>query len=333
VTDNTGCTATASATITQPTSLAISANVTSNVNCNAGSNGAISSNPSGGTGAYTYAWTPAGGTGQNASGLTVGSYTVTVTDAHGCTATASATITEPTSLTATTSVGGSIACNGATGGTAQVTAGGGTGAYTYSWSNGATSSGIGPVTGGTYTITVTDGNGCTATATATITQPAALTIAQGSHNTSSITLCNGSAWAITSGGTGPYTYVWSPGGGTTDTINGLCMGSYCCKVTDSHGCVDSICMNIATGIPGITNASSIKIYPDPTNGFFTISGVLKGQIIEMYDYLGQMISSTVADNNADMHINITDKPNGVYLVRIVSKYGEQVIGVKIMKTN
>ncbi|REJ81428.1 MAG: HYR domain-containing protein, partial [Bacteroidetes bacterium] len=163
VTDANGCTATASATITQPAQLTLDASVTSNVSCNGGNNGAVTLTPNGGTAPYTYNSTAT-------SGLTAGTYNYQVTDANGCTATASATITQPSQLTLSASVTSNVSCFGGNNGSVSLTPSGGTGAHTIS---GDATSGL---TAGTYNYQVTDANGCTATASATITQPSQLTL-------------------------------------------------------------------------------------------------------------------------------------------------------------
>ena len=95
VTDANSCTATVSATITEQSVLTPVIIAQANVSCNGGSNGAAAVGASGGAGLYTYSWSPSGGTNQTANNLTAGTYTATVTDANSCTATVSATITEP----------------------------------------------------------------------------------------------------------------------------------------------------------------------------------------------------------------------------------------------
>src|SRR5690606_24284677 len=108
VTDAKGCTATVSKTITQPAVLAATA-TTTNVNCNGGTNGAIDLTAVGGTTPYTYNW-GGGVTTEDRSGLGAGTYSVTVTDAKGCTVALSKTIAEPTTLTATTALTNAL-CN------------------------------------------------------------------------------------------------------------------------------------------------------------------------------------------------------------------------------
>ncbi|MBF2707503.1 beta strand repeat-containing protein, partial [Flavobacterium soyangense] len=135
VTDANACTASQSFTITQPPAIVATAAAQTNVSCFGGSNGAASINtPTGGAGGYTYTWSPSGGTAATASGLAAGSYTVTVTDANGCTATRNFTITQPSAISTATGSQTNVSCNGGTNGSASVSPSGGTAGYTYTWS-------------------------------------------------------------------------------------------------------------------------------------------------------------------------------------------------------
>ncbi|HXB12322.1 MAG TPA: hypothetical protein VNZ45_10070, partial [Bacteroidia bacterium] len=185
-----------------------------NVKCNGAATGSATVTATGGTPAYTYAWTPVGGTNATASNLTAGTYTVTVKDATGCTATMTVTITQPPALTAPiTTV--PVKCNGAATGSATVTAGGGTPGYVYTWApSGGTNATASNLTAGTYTVTVKDANGCTITATAVITQPPVLTATTTVVNVKCNGGATGSATVTAGGGTPAYVYTWAPSGGT-----------------------------------------------------------------------------------------------------------------------
>jgi len=132
VTDLSGCTATASSIILEPTVVSIS-EVLTNVSCNGGSNGAIDLTVSGGTTPYVFLWSN-GATTEDLSGLTAGTYDGTITDGNGCVNSGSITITEPAILTAS-AVKTDITCNGAANGTIDLTVAGGTTPYAYLWSN------------------------------------------------------------------------------------------------------------------------------------------------------------------------------------------------------
>ena len=239
VTDANGCMATRSFTITEPTAINTAVGSQTNVSCNGGSNGSASVVPSGGTPGYTYSWAPSGGTAATATGLTAGTYTVTVTDANGCMATRSFTITEPTAINTAVGSQTNVSCNGGSNGSASVVPSGGTPGYTYSWSpSGGTAATATGLTAGTYTVTVTDANGCMATRSFTLTEPTAIDTAVGSQtNVSCNGGSNGSASVVPSGGTPGYTYSWLPSGGTAATATGLTAGTYTVTVTDANGCM------------------------------------------------------------------------------------------------
>lgn len=236
VTDSKGCQITATYTITQPTAITVTVSKT-NASCFNSSTGSATATVSGGTSPYSYSWTPSGGNAATASGLAAGSYTVTVTDAKGCTGTSSVIITQPTAITASIS-STNESCSYSNNGTATVTPAGGTAPYTYLWSPGAMNTAT--VTGlasGTYNVTVTDNKGCSVTLIATITEPPVLSVnLVNIVNVSCLGGNNGSVKATPTGGTAPYTYNWSPGGQTTQTATGLSAGTYTGSVIDNNGC-------------------------------------------------------------------------------------------------
>ena len=266
-TDNHGCSASFTVTLTEPPLLGITIASNTNVSCNGSNTGSATANAAtGGTPAYNYAWTPSGGNALAASNLAANTYTITATDNDGCTATASVVITQPASaLGITMSTHTNINCNGNNTGSATANAAtGGTTPYTYAWTpsggNALTASNL---TANTYTITATDNNGCTASATATITQPASL--ADGTPIVNNNVLCFGGSGSATaalpSGGTLPYTYQWNGGSSSTSATNAtLTAGTYTVNVTDAHGCTVSssgtVTITSPASLPGITIASS-----------------------------------------------------------------------------
>ncbi len=335
VSDSCGGSSTASATVGQPSPLNAITIVIANATCNP--TGLDSVFASGGTSPYTYLWND--GSSQTtaiADGLIAGNYTVTVSDSCGSSTTASAVITQPASLNITTSVTGNITCNGASDGSISASASGGVAPYTYSWSpTGGTNVTATGLSAGTYTVTVTDINGCSSTATKVLGQPSLIgfTITDSSNVVvSNDTVCNGAIPMLVYGGTPPYTYLWS-GGQTTDSIGGLCSDSiYCLTAKDANGCTASTCVQIiVAGVQNISNASSIKVYPDPNNGYFTIAGVTRGQIIVLYNYMGEKLSSITAGNSSPVYFDISGRANGIYLIRIQTSDGVLVTQKKMIK--
>lgn len=230
VTDANGCSATQTVAVTQVATMTVTA-TSSDALCNGGSTGTASVTTTGGNAPFTYQWSPSGGNNANATGLSAGTYTCLITDANGCTSTQSVTVSEPSAVTASTS-STPTSCFGGSNGSVSATGSGGTAPYAYAWSP----SGPANVPAGTYTCTITDANGCTTTQTATVSQPTQIT---GSTSGTAPT-CNGgnngSAVVTPSGGTGTFTYSWSPAGGTNATATGLSAGTYTVTVTDANGC-------------------------------------------------------------------------------------------------
>ena len=274
VIDAIGCTASTNFTITQPTALVLNANSQTNVACNGGSNGAASvSAASGGSGGYTYNWTPGNPTGDGTTavtGLTAGTWTCTVTDANGCTAVRNFTVTQPTALVATAASQTNISCNGGSNGAASInTPTGGAGGYTYNWTpgnpigDGTTS--VSALSAGTWTCTITDANSCTTSVNFTITQPTALALNPSSQTNIACFGGNTGAASVTAatGGAGGYTYNWTPGNPTGDgttSVTGLSAGTWTCTVTDANGCTASRNFTItqpASAVSGTTVVTNI----------------------------------------------------------------------------
>ena len=166
VTNTDGCTSSITETITTPSVLAVSASTTQ-VNCNGGSTGAIDITVTGGTLPYTYNW-GGGVTTEDRTGLAIGNYSVTVTDANGCNGILPITITQPTALNLSTVIT-QVTCVGGSDGAIDLTVTGGTSPYTYNWGGGVTTQDRTGLAAGTYSVIVTDANGCTATTGATLT--------------------------------------------------------------------------------------------------------------------------------------------------------------------
>ncbi|MCD0470461.1 T9SS type A sorting domain-containing protein [Flavobacterium sp. JAS] len=250
ITSANGCSIVKNFTITEPSALAVTPSQT-NLLCNGATTGSASVVVTGGTGSYTYAWSPSGGTAQTATGLSAGTYIVTITDASLCQTTQSFTITEPDAITATVA-STNVSCNGGSTGSATVTATGGTGTYTYSWApSGGTADTATGLSAGIYNVTVTDANSCSTTQSVTITEPTILDATTIQTDVTCIGATDGSATVTTTGGTGAYTYVWSPLGGTAQTATGLSAGNYTVTITDANGCTFAKSVNILT-IPDVT---------------------------------------------------------------------------------
>lgn len=158
-TDMNGCQGTDNLVVNVSPAIFLSDVVTS-VSCNGGADGTITITPSGGIAPYTYSWMPNPATTQFINNLIAGTYTVTVTDANGCTEQLNSVVTEPVPLV-TTLIPADISCFGANDGMINSNTNGGTLPYSYAWSNGSTTQNISGLNAGSYNLTVVDGNGCT----------------------------------------------------------------------------------------------------------------------------------------------------------------------------
>ncbi len=267
VTDANGCTTNVNATVTQPAAALSVSGTPSTVACFGGNTGAISLNVSGGTTPYSYTWSN-GSNSQNLSNLSAGTYTVTVTDARNCTSTAgSISVTQPSATLSATSSKTNVACFGNATGAVNISVSGGTSPYTYAWNSGATSQNISNLAAGTYTVTITDARNCQTTVTTTVLQPAAaVSVSTSKSDVRCFGNSTGSANAVASGGTAPYTYNWSTGA-TTSNISSLSAGTYTVTATDANGCTQSGQVTIsqpvaALSVSGTTN--NALCYDSPT---------------------------------------------------------------------
>ncbi|MBK7873319.1 MAG: proprotein convertase P-domain-containing protein [Saprospiraceae bacterium] len=241
VRDEINCIASADITVEQPDSISITTQVTDAL-CVDDANGSIASTVNGGVGTYTYSWSN-GQTNANASNLTAGDYTLSVTDANGCMAQARASVDEPDNPVTITVEQTFKGCSGERNNEATITPAGGTGAgYTFNWSNGQTTAIGVDLDSINYAVTVSDANGCQAVESIKLQDWAPIV----PNIIMSAPLCNGDTNGalgvnIVTGGAGQsetdYTFQWSTGQ-TGNAIRDLAGGiTYTVTVTDIQGCI------------------------------------------------------------------------------------------------
>jgi len=235
VTDVNGCTGEASVTINEPPELLLTISVV-DAQCNESDGSAIVS-ATGGTPSYTYLWDAAAGnqTTATAVNLPAGIYSVTVTDANGCTAEITAIIntTDGPVLNIT---GTDVTCYGYFDGTIDLTVTEGTPPMTYIWSNGANTEDQSGLGAGNYTVTVTDAMGCISMISIILTEPPELVTSLTGTNIQCFGGVDGMIDLEVTGGTPEYGYLWSPGGEVTEDLNGIPAGQYDVTVTDANQC-------------------------------------------------------------------------------------------------
>ncbi|HEY6162539.1 MAG TPA: PKD domain-containing protein [Bacteroidia bacterium] len=266
VSDANGCTTTIIAAISQPSPVAANLSATS-VSCYGNNTGTTTAFPSGGNGPYSYQWnTNPIQTTQTATGLAAGTYAVIVTDANGCSTSASISVSQPAPLVTSISNVINVSCNGGNNGSAVANSSGGTSPYSYSWTTNPTQltqnvTGLGA---GTYTVYISDLKGCTTSAIVTIAQPAALSLTATGFDT----ICPGQNVTISasaSGGNGGYTYSWNQniGFGATHVVNPNATTTYTCYVTDNMGCT-TVPQAVTVSVYSITPTNIVITPPQST---------------------------------------------------------------------
>ncbi|MFH2144337.1 MAG: DNRLRE domain-containing protein [Bacteroidota bacterium] len=215
--------------------------------CNIGNDGFALLYVNGGVPPYTYLWDdPLNQINYYADGLSSGTYSVTVTDANGCTNYSEITIHSEPILVASI-VSTDVTTIGGSDGSVDLTVSGGNPPYTFLWSNSAITEDISGLTAGTYSVIITDASGCTHVDNVIINEPPGLSLTISETYESCPGECDGTATVIITGGTPPYTFVWNdPSAQQTGTAIDLCPGSYNVIVTDNLGMSEMIPANIIT---------------------------------------------------------------------------------------
>ncbi|HHZ64339.1 MAG TPA: T9SS type B sorting domain-containing protein [Flavobacteriales bacterium] len=270
-----------------------------NPTCSGAADGNAVATVAGGTAPYAYSWSPSGGGSSVGINLLGGVlYAVTVLDSLGCTGGDTITLYDPPAITASITSFVNPACGSSGFGQATVTASGGTGPYSYSWSPSGGNDSTGTNLAGEvlYTATVVDSMGCMASDTITLSNASALVavITTAIAPTCDIST-DGSVSVAVSGGTPGYTYIWIPSGGTSTTETGLSGGiQYTVAVEDANGCRDSadvtltapapLTATISVTKPIICVGESVQLTVTPSGG--TVA----------YSYLWTPVASPVATN-------------------------------------
>lgn len=302
VTDNKSCTANASIIITQPAAFSVSVSST-NISCNGGNNGSSTATAGGGTGPYSYLWS-GGQTTPSVNNLSAGAFSVTVTDNNGCTSSASGNITQPAAITLT--VSSTNAACGISNGSATVSAGGGTGSISFLWSNGQTNSTATGLASGTYSVTVTDANNCSNSASTAVGSAGAPSVAVTTTDVSCSGSNNGTATASVTGGTSPYTYLWS-GGQTTATATGLAAGAYTVTVTGNDGCSASSSDTVNAAAAIVSSATSTNVSCNGGNNGTATVTTSGGNTPYSYLWSGGQTTATATGLQAGIYaITVTD---------------------------
>ncbi len=199
---------------------------------------------------------------------------------------------------------------------------------TYLWSNGNTTQSINNLCVGTYTVTVTDSTGSSSFGTVTVTSLSTIVITDTSTNASCPTCTDGSATINnTSGGTPPYSYLWS-NGATTNSIDSLLQGTYTVTVTDNNGCamVDSVTVGFDVGTKQLAvNNNQLTVYPNPVTDEVTVSSNHSAiNTISIFDVVGKEIFYSNNNHKSEI-INLKSFSAGVYFIKFTMKDGSVTV--------
>jgi len=320
--DSNGCVS-VPITITLPDVLANTATVSVNngysTNCSGSSDGSIHVSTTGGTAPYVYTWNIPGNT-PDQNGLAAGNYNVIVSDANGCQDTLYFTLTAPPPLSGAVATGNfngyGISCNGSSDASIDLSVSGGVTAYTYQWSNGATTQDLSGLGAGTYSVIITDANNCKDTVQVTITEPPALssTISISSnyngYGISCFGLTDGSLSVQVSGGVATYSYTWS-NGSTNPNPGSLGAGTYSVIITDANNCQDTLSATLTQPSP-LTSTTSITT---DFNGYSVSCAGSTNAAIDL-SVAGGVISYTYQWSNGSGSEDISGIGAGTYSVLV-----------------
>jgi hypothetical protein len=217
---------------------------------------------------------------------------------------------------------------GSNDGSATVTPSGGTPPYTYLWSNLETSQSISGAIPGLYTVTVTDANQCQRVGTFNISPGGcnlSVSITGNTSNSNSIFNGNGSAAISISGGNPPYEILWNTGA-TTESISSLAVGTYAVLVNEVNNPLCAVWAYYTVFGPNgdptsiaenISDDNSVQIYPNPSNGIFTLKSELDFTQVEILNMLGERVY--IAQVNANKTIfNLSNEAKGIYFYRLLN---------------
>ncbi|MCF8424792.1 MAG: T9SS type A sorting domain-containing protein, partial [Bacteroidia bacterium] len=313
--------------VSLPKTFTISVNTTptviataTNVSCNGSCDGILNATSSGGSG-FTYLVT--GGalcTSVPCPNSCAGTYTVSVTNSANCSSTTTIQITQPAAVSVNAS-STNVTCFGLCNGTTTLSAIGGIAPYSYSLAIGSTpicqATSCAGLCAGVYTIIAQDANNCLSISNLLINEPSQLIATISNTNASCSSCTDGAASIIVSGGTPIYTYLWQPIIGNTPSMSNLPVGCYTCTVTDANGCsvIATTCISFGTKLDEAQVSNFISIYPNPSNGVFTISTTTDNLEITIINALGQTVKTGTIKNASQTTIDMSKMSKGIYYLQ------------------
>jgi len=302
VTDRNGCTIQDSFQVIQPDEILLNPSAIP-VECQGQANGQAQVNPTGGTSPYFFQWSN-GQQDSIATNLGIGTYTVTVTDANGCTNTDNVLIDEPNALSLTETIQPPT-CFGDSNGSISVSISGGTLPYAYNWQGSTSTDPVAQgLSAGNYSITVTDRNGCTIQESFQVIQPDSILLTSTLTPATCQGEATGQALVDPIGGTPPYSYLWTTGA-TTQMVTDLPAETYTVTVTDANNCtnMDDVLIEEPNALTIVKNIQAPACF-DSSDGSISLS--VNGGT-PPYEY---------AWNNGSNTPNLSNLASGTYTVTV-----------------
>jgi len=304
-TDNNNCSSVNTVTVSSIPTISYSLTIV-NPSCNGLANGSVVINISS-PGTYTYLWQN-GSSQASVTGLPAGNYSVTISNATGCSAIAQVQLVDPAAITFTTS-SSNLTCANSCDGSINVSSNGGILPYAYRWSNNNTTNSISSLCVGSYSLTVTDSNGCVGNISTVITSPATITASVTSTNINCYGNNNG--WVqinSATGGISPFTFLWNTTA-TSQQINNLSPGIYSVTITDANGCTTDTSVLITQ--PTLLQASITNNNPQICAGqnILLSAGASGGTPAYSFLWSNNLIGSTtiVSPNATSVYsVSVTD---------------------------
>lgn len=282
--------------------------------------------------------------------LAAGSYNVQITDKYGISKLMNFNIVEPEELEADLISSQDVACFGDKNGLTDLMVTGGTGSYSYKWSEPTIPSIENPqLKAGQYSVIVSDLRGCSDTVEVEINEPNELTVQTVWLLNDTAVTCDGEASLLANGGVAPYSYAWNNGAAQLDEdIYGLCEGDYTVIVEDANGCevehhviIDAPEIQGSDTTSGANSVNEIvsqfKLYPNPANEYLLAefeSLVDEEMSIIVLDINGRIVQRLWADQvDSDTYkvvMNTTKFQNGNFFLRMSSKSGSSTYKFEVI---